>query len=294
MKHKQRRWHALELDEVFSRLDSAHDGLTEDEAERRLEEHGPNQIESAEGISKLAILVAQFRNPLVYVLIAAGAISLLAGKTADAIVITVVILVNSLIGFFQEYRAEEALESLKAQAALEAEVVRSCPDVDDCLEYRIPASEVVPGDVILLDAGSKVAADARLIELANLEVDEAMLTGESLPVRKTTGALEEADLSMGDRTNLVYGGTIVTRGRGRAIVYATGASTEMGKIASLIQTTEKAESPLQKQTFDLGKKLGFLPEYSPSGNFPVFSGTGSFFHSGRSACDHEHYPGDRC
>lgn len=258
MKHEQRRWHALELEEVFSTLDSAPDGLTEEEAVRRLEEYGPNQIESAEGISKLKILIAQFRNPLVYVLIAAGAISLLAGKTADAIVITVVILVNSLIGFFQEYRAEEALESLKAQAALEAEVVRSCPDVDDCVESRIPASEVVPGDVILLDAGSKVAADARLIELANLEVDEAMLTGESLPVRKTTGALDGADLPIGDRTNLVYGGTIVTRGRGRAIVYATGARTEMGKIASLIQTTEKAESPLQKQTFDLGKKLGFL------------------------------------
>ncbi len=116
---------------------------------------------------------------------------------------------------------------------------------------------MVPGDVILLDAGSKVAADARLIELANLDVDEAMLTGESLPVRKTTGTLNGADLPIGDRTNLVYGGTIVTRGRGRAIVYATGARTEMGKIASLIQTTEKAESPLQKQPSILVKSWDF-------------------------------------
>ena len=229
-----------------------------DEVERRLVEFGPNEIESAHKISKLAILWAQIKNPLVFVLLAAAAISILAGKTADAIVIGVVIVINSLIGFFQEYRAEEAIESLKAQAAPEAEVVRECPEVGECIEMRVPTREIVPGDIILLDAGSKVPADARLIEAANLEVEQAMLTGESLPARKTVAPLTDAELPVADRTNLVYGGTIVTNGRGRAVVYATGKRTEMGKIATLIQETEKAESPLQKQTLDLGKKLGFL------------------------------------
>ncbi|MGC9397387.1 MAG: HAD-IC family P-type ATPase [Anaerolineae bacterium] len=150
------------------------------------------------------------------------------------------------------------MESLKAQAAPEAEVVRDCPDVGECVEMRIPTAEIVPGDVILLDAGAKVPADARLIEAANLEVEEAMLTGESLSSRKTLEPLSGEDLPIADRTNLVYGGTIVTNGRGRAVVYATGNQTEMGKIATLIQETEKAESPIQKQTLDLGKKLGFL------------------------------------
>jgi len=254
----QRQWHTLSLEEVFAALDSSPRGLKTAKIERRLAQFGPNEIESAHKVSKLAILWAQIKNPLVFVLLAAAAISILAGKTADAIVIGVVIVVNSLIGFLQEYRAEEALESLKAQAAPEAEVVRDCPDVGDCVEMRIPTREIVPGDIILLDAGSKVPADARLIEAANLEVEEAMLTGESLSSRKTLAPLTGDNLPIADRTNLVYGGTIVTNGRGRAVVYATGARTEMGKIATLIQETEKAESPLQKQTLDLGKKLGLL------------------------------------
>ncbi|MDY0018704.1 MAG: HAD-IC family P-type ATPase, partial [Anaerolineae bacterium] len=255
---EQRLWHTLELEEAFTALDSGPGGLKMTEVENRLAEFGPNEIESAHKVSKLAILWAQIKNPLVFVLLAAAAISLLAGKTADAVVIAVVIVVNSLIGFFQEYRAEEALESLKAQAAPEADVVRDCLEVGECVEMRIPTREIVPGDIILLDAGSKIPADARLIEAANLEVEEAMLTGESLSSRKTLASLTDADLPIADRTNLVYGGTIVTNGRGRAVVYATGTRTEMGKIATLIQETEKAESPLQKQTLDLGQKLGFL------------------------------------
>jgi Ca2+-transporting ATPase len=251
-------WHTLDIDETFAALDSSPAGLTTAEAERRLAEVGPNEIISGEKVSRLKILWSQVKNPLVYVLLGAAAISLVAGKTADAIVIAVVIVVNTLIGFFQEHRAEEALEALKAQAAPTAEVVRECPDVGECVELRVPTTEIVPGDIVLLDAGSTVPADARLIETANLEVEEAMLTGESLGVRKTTELLAGEELATAERINLVYGGTIVTNGRGRAVVYATGARTEMGKIATLIQETEKAESPLQKQTLDLGKKLGFL------------------------------------
>jgi len=255
---EDRQWHLLSTPEVLSHLGTASTGLSVPEAERRLADVGPNEIESAHKVSKLAILWAQIKNPLVFVLLAAAAISLAAGKTADAVVIGVVIVVNSLIGFFQEYRAEAALEALKAQAAPEAEVVRDCPDAGECIELRVPTAEIVPGDVILLDAGTRVPADARLIEAANLEVEEAMLTGESLAVRKSTEPLKGADLPLGERTNLVYGGTIITNGRGRAVVYATGRHTEMGKIATLIQETDKAESPLQVQTRDLGKKLGFL------------------------------------
>lgn len=253
----ERAWHTLETDEVFEILDAEECGLQRAEAERRLETYGPNQIETGVTISKLEILWAQIKNPLVAVLVMAAAISLAAGKTADAIVIGVVIIVNTLIGFFQEYQAEEALLALQSKAAPEAEVLRCIPGKGDWIEMRIPAAEVVPGDVILLDAGDKVPADARLFQTFNLEADEAMLTGESLSVRKTVEP-REGELSIGERTNLAFGGTVVTSGRGKAVVYATGAATEMGKIATLIQETEKAPSPLQKQTLDLSKKLGML------------------------------------
>jgi len=253
----EQAWHTLEIEETFNILESNPRGLSPAEIERRLEKYGPNEIESADGVSKLEILWAQVKNPLVFVLLIAALISLVAGKMIDAVVIAVVIVVNTLIGFFQEYRAEEALQALKSQAAPEAEVFRDCPDEGDCIEMRVPAVQIVPGDVILLDAGDKVPADARVLAAINLEIDEAMLTGESVPVRKTVEPLE-GDLPTAERINLVYGGTIVTNGRGRAVVYATGAQTEMGKIATLIQETEKVESPLQKQTLDLGKKLGLL------------------------------------
>ncbi len=258
MTEQERLWHTLGIEETFDALDTGSHGLKREEAERRLEAVGPNEIETAEKISKWEILLAQVKNPLVFVLMAAAIISLLAGKTTDAIVIVVVIVLNTLIGFFQEYRAEEALEALKSQAAPEAEVVRYSVELGEPVERRIPTRGIVPGDLILLYAGAKVPADARLIEAANLEVEEAMLTGESLSVRKTTAPLEQEELTIAERTNLIFGGTIVTNGRGRAVVYATGKQTEMGKIATLIQETEKGISPLQRQTLDLGQKLGIF------------------------------------
>ncbi len=254
----QRLYHTLSIEAAFEALNARDCGLQEAEVERRLEEYGQNVIESTHEVSKLAILLAHLKSPLVFALIVAAGISLIAGKTVDAVVIGLVIVVNTLIGFFQEYQAEHALEALKEQAAPEAEVIRESADVGDCIEQRIPAAKIVPGDIILLDAGSKVPADARLLEAVNLEVEEAMLTGESVSVRKTIEPLEGEDLALAERTNLLYGGTIITNGRGRALVYATGARTEMGKIATLIEETEKAESPLQQQTRDLGKKLGIF------------------------------------
>ena len=171
--------------------------------------------------------------------------------------IGVVILVNTLIGFFQEYQAEEAIEALMARAAPEAEVVRKSQERSEYMEMSVPASYVVPGDVVLINQGSKVPADGRLIEAFNLEVDEAMLTGESFSVQKGADTLS-GECPIAERTNLVFGGTVVTRRRGRSVVYATGKNTEMGGIATLIMETEKAVSPLQRQMEDLGKKLGLL------------------------------------
>ncbi|MBN1934543.1 MAG: HAD-IC family P-type ATPase [Anaerolineae bacterium] len=250
-------FHTLSVSDALQRLETSERGLSHAEVQERLARYGPNEIQIEEKISALALLLAQIKNPLVGVLAGAALISIVAGKTTDAIVIAVVILVNTLIGFFQEYKAEEALEALKSQAAPEAEVLRQCPEVGDCIEERVSATAIVPGDVILLDAGAKVPADARIIEAINLEVDESMLTGESLSVRKTVDPLP-ADIPVAERTNLTFGSTIVTQGRGKAVIFATGAQTQMGEIATLIQETEKAESPLQKQTLDLGKKLGLL------------------------------------
>ena len=252
-----RQWHTLSTEETFEALDAQYEGLQVAEAESRLDEFGENKLQKDHEVSKLDILISQVKDPLIYVLVAAAIISLIAGEQLDAIAIGAVIIINTLIGFFQEFRAEESLEALMAQAAPEAEVIRKPEDREDYMEMSLPAAYVVPGDIILLDEGYRVPADARLIEAHNLEVDEAMLTGESFGVQKETEPLEE-DLGVGDRTNLVYGGTAVTRGRGRAIVYATGQDTEMGKIAELIQETEKAKSPLIKQTEDLSRKIGIV------------------------------------
>ncbi|MEM3828505.1 MAG: HAD-IC family P-type ATPase [Conexivisphaerales archaeon] len=250
-------WHALSVEEIFEKLKTSGHGLTLAEAEKRLREYGPNELEEEKRMTKLALLIHQLKNPLVGVLLAAALISLLVGKVIDAVVVAVVIAINTSIGFVQEYKAEAALHALKSLAAPEAEVLRNCPEKGACIEMRVKAREIVPGDIILLDAGDKVPADARIFEAINLEIDESMLTGESTPVRKTTEPLD-ADLPVADRRNMAFSGTIVTQGRGKAVVIATGMKTEMGKIASIIKETEKAATPIQKRTADLGKKLGLL------------------------------------
>ncbi|MGB9959751.1 MAG: cation-translocating P-type ATPase [Candidatus Bathyarchaeales archaeon] len=250
-------WHALPLEEVFKKLETSLRGLTPVEAAKRLSKYGPNELEEEKRITKLALLVHQLKNPLVGVLFAAALISFLVGKLIDAIVVAVVIAFNTSIGFFQEYKAEAALQALKSMAAPEAEVIRDCPEKGTCIEMRVKAREIVPGDIILLDAGDKIPADARIFEAINLEIDESMLTGESTPVRKITEPLDK-DLPVADRKNMAFSGTIVTQGRGKAVVVATGMKTEIGKIASLIKKTEKATTPIQKRTTDLSKKLGLL------------------------------------
>jgi P-type Ca2+ transporter type 2C len=248
-------FHAIETQEALERLDADPQGLSQDEAAQRLEQFGPNEIQETEPVSKLTILIDQFRNPFVYILVIAGIISILGGHEIDAIVIGVIILVNAAIGFVQEIRAEQSLQALMESAAPEATVRRRTNGSSE--DRDIPASEVVPGDVIVLTTGAKVPADARLLEAVNLDVDEAMLTGESVAVSKSIEPVKE-DAAVADRTNLVYGATAVTRGRGTAVVIATGSETEIGQIATLIQETEKGESPIQQQMVVLGKKLAIL------------------------------------
>ncbi len=244
-------WHTLKSEEALLKLATSEEGLTTAEAERRLQTYGANELEEERGPSRLALIAHQLKSPLIAVLVTAALISFSIGEYIDMSVIVVIIVFNTIIGFFQEYKAESALQALKTMTAPEAGVIR------DGLETRVKTREIVPGDVITLNAGDKVPADARIFEALNLEMDESMLTGESTPVKKTAMPLG-GDLQIADRVNMVFSGTIVTRGRAKAVVVLTGMRTEIGKIAKLIKETGKAETPIQRQTTDLSKKLGLF------------------------------------
>jgi magnesium-transporting ATPase (P-type) len=232
------------------------EGLTAAEAQARLERYGPNRLESAPAVPAWRKLLAQLANPLIYLLLAAVVVSLAAwfleGATEipfDAIVILVIIVLNAVLGFVQEARAEQAVAALQRMAAASATVRRAG------LDQRIPAADVVPGDLLLLAEGDAVAADGRLSEAASLTVAEAALTGESEAVLKDTATLAEP-AGIGDRLNMVFDGTAVVRGRGRAVVTSTGMVTEMGNVARLLGETEEARTPLQREVDRIGKALG--------------------------------------
>ena len=242
-------WHTLSVDAVSSHLKSTHAGLTGVEAARRLEEYGPNELEAARRISPWTILLAQIKNVLILILLIAAVLSGFLGHGVEAVAIAVIVLFAVLLGFVQEYRAERAVEALRQMAALTATVLR------DGQESEIPARDLVPGDVILVKSGDKIPADARWTNAVNLQVEEAPLTGESVPVEKQTAALENGQLSLGDRKNMAYAGTTVTYGRGRAMVVSTGMSTEFGRIAQLLQTVETGRTPLQENLDKVGRTL---------------------------------------
>jgi len=242
-------WHTLSVDDAVERLRSSTGGLTSDQARQRLAEYGPNELQAAQRISPWALLAAQFRNVLIVILLVATALSAFLGHAVEAIAITVIVLFAVLLGFVQEYRAERAIEALKQMAAPGATVLR------DGRETDVPARDVVPGDVLLLATGDRIAADARLTEAINLQVQEAALTGESVPVEKRTEALEGGDLAIGDRRNMVYAGTAATYGRGRAVVVATGMASEFGRIARMLETVETGRTPLQANLDRLGHLL---------------------------------------
>ncbi len=242
-------WHAYAVDDVFALLDSTPDGLSSDEARRRLAQYGPNELQAVQRISPWAILLEQFKNVLIIILLVATVISFFLGHGVESIVIAIIVLFAVLLGFVQEYRAERAIEALREMTAPTATVLR------DGQEIRIPARELVPGDVILLHTGDRVPADARLIEAINLQIEEAALTGESVPVEKHAHPLGRDNLPLGDRRNMVYAGTSATYGRGRALVVATGMNTEFGAIARMLQTVETVRTPLQQNLDRVGSVL---------------------------------------
>jgi Ca2+-transporting ATPase len=242
-------WHSLTIDTVLTQLKSKSTGLTGAEAAQRLAEHGPNELQAAALVSPWAILFEQFKNVLIIILLIGTALSAFLGHGVEAIAIAVIVLFAVVLGFVQEYRAERAIEALRKMAAPTATVLR------DGEEVEIPARELVPGDVVLLQAGDKIPADIRLIEAINLQIEEAALTGESVPVEKHVDALDKPDLALGDRKNMAYAGTAATYGRGSAMVVETGMNTEFGKIAQMLQTVETGKTPLQQNLDKVGHTL---------------------------------------
>jgi len=243
------RWHAMSSEDVLARLGSTPAGLSTAEAARRLAEHGPNELTAAHRISPWAVLLEQLKNVLIVILLVATALSFVLGHAVEAVVIAVIVLFAVLLGFVQEYRAERAIEALREMAAPTATGLRGGE------ELELPARDLVPGDVVLLRAGDKIPADARLIEAVNLQVDEAALTGESVPVEKHVKAHASGELTLGDRRNMAYAGTAATYGRGRAVVVATGMRTEFGRIAQVLQTIEVGRTPLQENLDRVGHAL---------------------------------------
>jgi Ca2+-transporting ATPase len=232
-------WHKLSPDEAIINLDSKHDGLDQSKALLRQNQHGLNVLMGKPKPPAILVLAKQFLSPLIYVLLAAAIISLAVGHYIDAFVILGVLLLNAVIGYIQESRAEKAMEALLKTAAPKAKVKR------DGKITLLPARQLVPGDIILLETGDRVPADARLIEVSNLKVNESTLTGESMPVDKHTKALS-ADAPLAERKNLVHISTIISFGRATAIVTATGMNTEMGRIATAIAEVDTPKTPLQK------------------------------------------------
>jgi P-type Ca2+ transporter type 2C len=243
--------HTLSVERAIEALESdGKKGLTDEEARHRLTEEGPNELEEKGRPGILRLLIDQFNSFLILILVAAAGVSLAVGEPVDAAAILVIVVLNAVLGVVQEHKAEEALEALKQMSAPDVEVIR------DGEHRTVEVSAVVPGDIVKLESGSSVPADLRLIEAVNLRIDEAALTGESVPVEKRAEKTLDAKTPLGDRENLAFKGTAVAAGRGTGIVTATGMDTEMGKIAEMIQSYEEEDTPLQKRLAQLGKWLG--------------------------------------
>jgi len=253
MENKDVAWHSQEASEVAAKFDTQlQRGLTAEEATHRLARYGPNQLQEIPRPGLWRMLLDQFNNFLVLILIAASLVSFLLGDYVEAIAILAIVILNAVLGVVQESKAEEALAALKRMTAPEARVIR------DGHRQTIPAREVVPGDLVLLESGNYVPADVRLVESVNLQIDEASLTGESIPVRKRAEVVLDREIPLGDRSNSAYMGTLVTYGRGRGMVFATGMHTQIGLIAEMIQSYEEEPTPLQVKLNQLGRWLGVI------------------------------------
>jgi len=245
-------WHTMDPDAALKALETDPEkGLDNDEAQRRIEKYGYNELKQEERISPFTILINQFKNILIIILIFAIVLSALVGELVDAAIILVIVIFCAVLGFIQEYRAERAMEALKKMLSPTITAIRAGK------EAEIPSRELVPGDILLLEAGDKIPADARLVESHSLRCDEAPLTGESAPVGKNLEVLRE-NTAVADRKNMIFTGTIVTYGRGKVVVTGTGMKTEFGKIAEEVAAIEAGKTPLEKRTEEIGKWLGII------------------------------------
>lgn len=244
-------YHYLSIPQVLQELVVSERGLTADEAALRLEAFGYNKLPATQKLSLVTLFLGQFRNPLIYILFFALVISFATGHYTDGWIVLAVVMISTVVGFLQEYKANDALSKLRQLVTYKAKVIR------EGREMIIAQEELVPGDMILLRAGDKVPADARIIEANNLEVIEATLTGESLPVEKNTMPVAE-ETAIIDRKNMVYQGTMISRGNGKAVSTATGTNTEIGNIARLVHETDEGVTPLQNQMIAFGKLIGII------------------------------------
>jgi Ca2+-transporting ATPase len=244
-------WYSLEKEKLLASLKSSEAGLSDEEAERRLEEYGPNELTAKEGVSPIQIFLGQFKDIFVMMLLFAIVVSVAINEIPDALIIAVIVILNAVVGFVQEYRSEKAMEAMKNLTAPKARVLRNGKEV------IIPSRDIVPGDIVLLEAGDRIPADARLLDVVDMKTDEAILTGESTAVSKMDGVLAEKT-AVGDRKNSVFMATHITYGRGKAVITSTGMGTEFGKVAKMVQSVEKVDTPLKKKLAKFAKKLGLI------------------------------------
>jgi Ca2+-transporting ATPase len=251
-------WYSKSVEEVFSELNADEDGLSSDEAEERLEKQGKNRIEDEDSTSMLGIFISQFQDNLIYLLMAAGILSVAVGflpghdfEYTEAAIIFLILFANGIFGFIQDYRAEKSIEALKKMSTPNTTVLR------DGKKKEIDSTELVAGDVIFLETGDAVPADARLIETESLHTDEAALTGESVNVYKSSEVVDE-DSAVADRENMVFMNTHVVKGRGKAVIVETGMDTQVGDIASEIEDAEQKQTPFQEEVDTLGRRIGIL------------------------------------
>ncbi|HEU0293557.1 MAG TPA: cation-translocating P-type ATPase [Anaerolineales bacterium] len=249
IKQHEHDWHTLKPEQVLKHFEVQENGLSSEEAKKRLDHYGPNQLMEAPRPTFLQMLWEQLNNFVVILLIIASIISALLGDYVEAAAIMAIVVLNAVLGIVQERRAEEALAALKKLAAPDAQILR------DGSRKSIPASELVPGDIVFLEAGNFIPADVRLLEAINLRVEEASLTGESLPVQKNAATVLDKNVPLGDRKNTAFMGTVVSYGRGRGVVTSTGMRTQLGLIAAMLQNVEVEETPLQRRLDQLGKSL---------------------------------------
>lgn len=246
------KWYQLSVKEISEKLGISENGLNEEEVRQRLLQYGPNKLAEEEKISRLKIPLHQFTSPLIYILLIAGVVTIFLQEYIDSGVVFAVVILNAIVGYFQEYEAGESVRALRRMVVSKAKVIR------DGREKEIRSEELVPGDIVLLASGTRVPADLRIIHAIELKTDESLLTGESLPVEKTYHALKEENLIPGDQKNMAFMGTVVVNGRAKGIAVETAAKTVLGSIAREVKEIGTVKAPLQEKIHGFTKAIGFI------------------------------------